>query len=165
MTPQRPLIATLALFLALSLAAACAPYRVSTPDGMIALTESSHSVYAYRATTPEGVVVAARQIRMRDGTDVPVADLEFWLEATKLRLRTVAAYALIDEDEVTDATGTPGVRLSFGRDDGGQTYRYDVALFVTDRFVHVIEAGGEDGLFEAAEASIDASFASYTVRR
>ncbi len=144
---------------------ACAPFAVTTPDGMIPLNEDAYSVYSYRATNPQGVVVSARQIRMRDGTDVPVAELGFWVDATKLRLRTTGAYALLGEDPIRSADGTEGVRLQFGRDDDGSVYRYDVVLFTTERFVHVVEAGGEEDLFAAASDSIELAIGSYVVKR
>lgn len=160
MNPTRILVCT-----ALALAAGCAPFAVTTPDGMIALNEPSWSVYDYRATTPEGVVVAARQIRMRAKGDTPPAELDFWVDATILRLRTTAAYALIDREPTRSADGTEGVLLRFGRDHDGGIYRYDLALFCTKRFVHVVEAGGPEELFEQASDSIDVAFGSYTVRR
>lgn len=157
-------LATVTLALGAALGA-CSPFAITTPDEMIALTEDPWSVYDYRATTPEGVVVATRTLRMRDGGDVPPADLDFWVDATKLRLRTTAAYALLGEEPYTSSDGTDGVRLRFGRDDEQSTYRYDIAVFVTDKFVHVVEAGGEEGLFEAAAAVVDEAFSSYEVRR
>ncbi len=147
------------------LAPACAPYSVVTPDGMIELSEGRWSPYDYRATTPEGVVVGARQIRMREDGDVPPADLEFWVNATKLRLRTTAGYALLSEEEIRSADGREGVMLHFGRDQEGGTYRYDIALFVTEKFVHVIEAGGDQELYDAATEAIDEAVASYRMRR
>ena len=154
------------MMLLLSLCAlGCAPFTTATPDGMIALNEGSWSVYDYRATTPQGVVVATRTIRMRENGDVPPADLDFWVDAAKLRLRTTAAYALLSEEETRSADGTPGVLLHFGRDADGDTYLYDVALFATDRFVHVLEAGGEASLFESARPAVEQAFAAYRIRR
>lgn len=148
-----------------ALASGCAPYQIATPDGMIALTESRWSPYDYRATTPDGVVVGVRHVRMYEGGATPPADLEFWVEATKLRLRTTAGYALLEENVVTSADGTAGVRLAFGRDDEGQTYRYDVTLFVTEKFVHVIETGGAEDLFESSEPTLSEAVESYAIRR
>ncbi|MFT6396181.1 MAG: hypothetical protein ACJAYU_000924 [Bradymonadia bacterium] len=147
------------------LAPACAPYSIVTPDGMIALNEDRWSPYDYRATTPDGIVVGARQIRMRDGSDVPPADMQFWVDATKLRLRTSAGYALLNEEAIRSSDGTEGVRLEFGRDQEGRTFRYDIALFVTEKFVHVIEAGGDEELYAAAATAVDEAVASYRVRR
>lgn len=158
-------ITLLGLIACTLLVPACAPYSIVTPDGMISLNEDRWSPYDYRATTPEGVVVGARQIRMREGTDVPPADMVFWVDATKLRLRTTAGYALLNEEEIRSADGTEGVRLEFGRDQDGGTYRYDIVLFVTDKFVHVIEAGGDEELYDAAATAVDEALATYRVRR
>lgn len=154
-----------ACFAITALSAGCAPYQIVTPDGMIALNETTWSPYDYRATTPDGVVVGVRQVRMRDNGDTPPADLEFWVNSLKLRLRTTAGYALLDETTVTSADGTDGVRLEFGRDEEGRTYRYDVTLFVTDKFVHVIESGGAEDLYLAASDDVEAAVDSYSIRR
>jgi len=146
-------------------AAGCAPAALTTPDGMIEVNEPTASVYDYRATTPHGIVVAARQIRQREGTDVPPGDLAFWAEATRLRLRTSAGYALIEEETVRSVDGTEGLRMQFGRDQSTTPYRYDVLLFVTPRFIHFVEAGGETAKFEEAEALIEEALASYRIRR
>ncbi len=163
---QTPLFSPLVLGIALAtLATACAPFRAHTPSGMAELHESRWSAYDYRATTPDGVVIAARQIRQREGGETPRAELDFWIDALELRMRTTAGYALLDESEVESADGTDGRRLEFGRDADGDTYVYEVNLFVTRRFVHVVEAGGERALFEEHRERIDEAVASYVVRR
>lgn len=144
---------------------ACAPYAITTPDGFVSLDQPGWSVYDYRATTPHGVVIAARQIRQRAGSDVPPASLDFWAEATRLRLRTSAGYALLEEQPFETADGTTGLRMTFGRDQAQTPYRYDVVLVVTPKFVHVLEAGGERELFDAASDDIDRALESYVVRR
>ena len=144
---------------------ACAPFTVQTAPGMVELDESRWSPYDTRMTTPDGVVVATRAIRQGPGAETPRGDLAFWREATILRFRTLAGYALVGETEVTSVDGTDGVRLELGRDQDGTPYRYDVVLFVTPKFVHVIEAGGRGDLFEASLDRVEAVIASYRVRR
>jgi hypothetical protein len=102
---------------------------------------------------------------MRKNGGVRPADLEFWVEATKLRLRTTADYALLDEAPAPSADGPEGVRLEFGRDEEGRTYRYDITILVTNRFVHVIETAGEEDLFDGAADAPAAATESYLIRR
>lgn len=154
----------LALCLALALGA-CAPFAMETPANMAELQESEYSNYNYRATTPEGIVFAARQVRQSDKGDTPRANLDFWSEALKLRMRTNAGYALLEEREVTAADGTPGIHLEFGRDQYQKAYHYWIELYVTDRYVHVLEAGGDKENFEASREVIEGAFASYVIRR
>ncbi len=153
------------LVLAWLLGACGARYAIDTPDGMVTLDEPSWSRYEERSTTPHGVVLAVRTIRQGEHRDVPYGDLAFWTEATRLRMRTTAGYALIDESEVSSADGTPGVRLSFGRDQQGQPWRYDVVLFVTPRTIHVVEIGGETERYEEIEDELTRALASYEVHR
>lgn len=153
------------LVLASLLGACGARYAIDTPDGMVTLEEPSWSRYDERATTPHGVVLAVRTIRQGERREVPYGDLAFWAEATRLRMRTTAGYALLDESEVSSADGTPGVHMSFGRDQQGQPYRYDVVLFVTPRVIHVVEIGGEAERYDEIEDELTRALASYEVHR
>jgi hypothetical protein len=155
----------LAAALGASAAACGAPFEMSTPPGMVALDESEWSVYDFRATTPEGVVVATRAIRQGEGRETPAGDLDFWSEAIGLRMRTSAGYALLGEEPFVSADGTEGVRLRFGRDQNTTPYRYDVVLLVTDRWIHVVEAGGRADQIDEVNEVVESALASYVVRR
>ena len=97
--------------------------------------------------------------------DLPPASLTFWSDAVKLRLRTQAGYALIEEKDVTSADGTQGHQLRFGKDQGSEPYIYWVTLFRTEKYLHVVEAGGKKALFESNQAAIETALAGYEVKR
>jgi hypothetical protein len=158
-------ILLVAILTAWAMSACGVPYRVAVPDSMIELNESRWSQYSMRATTPDAVVFAVRTIRQGDNADVPRGDLDFWTDALDLRMRTIGGYALLETVEVTSADGTDGVQLRFGHDQETVPYVYNVTIFVTDRFVHVIEAGGERDAYDEQSGSIDSAVASYRVKR
>lgn len=142
----------------------CTTFRMKAPDSMVVLNESEFSNYQWRSTTPDGVVLAVKVIEQsrKEGKN-PSGTLDFWVEAIRLRLRTQAGYALIEEADVTAKTGEKGKQLRFGRDDNGTPHVYWVTLFRTDKFVHVIEAGGKRDLFEKQQKAIEAAIADYEV--
>jgi hypothetical protein len=154
-----------ALAFSFSAAAGCAPAIMQTPASMVELDESRYSAYAYRATTPDGVVLATRTLRQGADRDIPEGSLEFWADALRLRMRTASSYALLSEEEVRSANGSPGLLLRFGRDLGDRTYVYNIAIFVGDRFLHVVEFGGPEELVANHEGDLDQALAGYRIRR
>lgn len=150
---------------ALLLSACGAPFEISTPSGMIELEEASWSDYDWRATTPDGIVLAVRSIPQGDGREVPQGSLEFWVEALTLRMRAGGGYALLSTEDAQSADGTPGTTLHFGRDQGGDTFAYDVTVFVTERWIHVVEAGGRSDRMDAYATALEQAVAGYRVRR
>ncbi len=156
----------LGLFLTMASLTGCVRYAIDTPNTMVELEQANWSNYDLRATSAEGVVLAVRTLRAsEEGGDIPVGDLVFWSEATQLRMRTRGGYALLDEIEVRSADGTPGVQLQFGRDQEDEPYVYWVTLYVTSHFLHVVEAGGRQDLFEASQSDIENALASYECLR
>ena len=156
------------LYLAAALLTACValtacagPYSIETPPQMVALEEDSRD---YVAMTHDGVVLRARVLSQGQGRyDVPRAEHDFWVEATRERMRTAGGYALLDEKEVQSADGHRGTRLEFGRDHNGRPYHYWMILFVTEDNIHVIDAGGAEERFEGARDAVEAALSSYEV--
>jgi hypothetical protein len=159
------LLGLVAGIFAATLSTACHTYSIDTPDAMVQLNESKYSTYEYRATTPDGVILSSRVIQQGSGRDIPQGSLEFWADAFRLRMRTGQAYALVDEEEIRSADGTPGILMHFGRDLGSEPYVYNVALFTTDRHLHVVEFGGRSSLVEEHADSLDRALRSYRIRR
>ena len=78
-------------------------------------------------------------------------------------MRTVRGYALVEESEVRAATGEAGLQMRFGRDENSRPYHYWLTLFVTPAKIYVIEAGGEQELFEASREGIEASITAFRI--
>ena len=137
-----------ALAVALSLTGCGRPFKVETAPGFIELTGQDE--YAYRATTPDGVVVAVRVVE-----DENRADVDFWAKAVTLEMRDVSGYALLGSRDVTSRDGTKGKELRFGHDEDKKPYEYVVQLFAAQNRLFVVEAGGTKEQMTRAHASID----------
>jgi hypothetical protein len=144
------------------LVAACRPFDIKTAPGFLELKEDSAS-YAYRATTPEGVVVAVRVVGLEgEGSD----DLSFWTKALTLQMRDVSGYALLESHDVRSLDGVSGKQLRFGRDESGKPYVYWLTFFTVpggSKLV-IVEAGGAKATFENASPSVQWMIQSVRVK-
>lgn len=128
-----------ALVLALALPAlpACGrPFVPATPPGFVDMGD----IYPdgeYRATTADGVVLGIRSVENK-----PQGELAFWSRALENRMREVGGYALLDKREVTNRAGSKGTQLRFGHDEGKTPHLYWVTIFVTEKRIFILEAGG-----------------------
>lgn len=139
-----PLFAALLLTLA-----GCSGFALRPPEHFVELEEPEWSGFALRAVNADGVVLGVREV-----DNDPSGSLTFWTDAIRNRLRTVRGYALVEERSVKAATGQVGHQLLLGRDEGSQTYDYWVTVFVTDRRVLVVEAGGRREEFDRVQHAI-----------
>jgi hypothetical protein len=108
----------------------------ATPAGFVDLGDK-YPDGEYRATTADGVVLG---IRAWDND--PKGELAFWARALERRMRDMGGYALLEKLPVTNRGGLTGVEMRFGHDEGKEPHLYYVVLFVTDKKIFVIEAGG-----------------------
>lgn len=148
-----------AMMCVLIVAGGCGPtYDVVTPPQMV---ELERDAYSYVAMTHDGVIVRSSIYSQGERADVPGAAREFWVNATRERMRIKAGYALIDEEDVESADGHSGTRLKFGRDQRDSPYVYWITIFATDDRLHIIEAGGREDRFDKARDSVEDLLASY----
>jgi hypothetical protein len=143
----------LCLFALLALAAApgCQrPFTAVTPAGFVELNNQRARDYDYRATTPDGVVLGVRAI-----AHDPPGDLSFWARSVENHLRQVGGYASRGKRNVTCQGGLTGVELRFGHDEGTQPHHYRVSLFVTPKWIYLLEVGGHKARVEQMDRLID----------
>lgn len=149
------LIRRLPLLLALSLLApACASFHVNTPNGFAELEDDER--YDYRATNADGVVIAVRVVR-----NEPRASLEFWGRVVDERLRRQGYVPEGNPEPVRSANGLPGVMFRYGATVGGREHRYQVAVFVQNKKVFVLEAGGDREVFDPAAPAVARALRSF----
>ena len=148
---------SLLLAAVLALAGCGRPFDVATAPGFVEL--ENQTTHAYRATTPEGVVVGVRVV-----DDEERGDLAFWTQAVTLQLRDVSGYALLSSDEVLSRDGTKGRRLVFGHDEDSKPYVYWVTLYLAQGRLFIVEAGGAKDLFERARGNVEWTMKSVRVR-
>lgn len=156
---RRGVVPLLGVALAAGSVACGRPFDVKTAQGFVELREQQEQGYAYRATTPEGVVFAVRIVE-----DPEQADLEFWAKAVTLELREVQGYALLSDEAVTSADGTRGRRLRLARELDKETLDYWVSLYLAQGRLFVIESGARREQFEQAKAGVLAMEQSVKVR-
>jgi hypothetical protein len=136
---MRALLLLVELVALVALTAGCSSFTIETPPSMIDLKEHTGS-YAYRAMTPDGVVLGIRVIDDAEKTSV-----SFWVEAVTLHMRELAGYAEDPKAPVTDIT----------------SYVYVVRLFVTPSHkLIVVEEGGTKEEMDKAKPTLDAALAS-----
>ena len=148
------------LLVAFLFAAACKPVDIKTAPGFLQLKEEGSS-YAYRATTPERVVVAVRVEEVEgDGSD----DLSFWTRALTLQMHDANGYALLETHDVQSLDGVKGKQLRFGHDEDGKPFSYWLTFFPNGKKLVLVEAGGMKTQFDAAASSVQWMIQSVRVR-
>jgi hypothetical protein len=128
------------------------PLSIATPAGFAQLDDQQD--YGYRATNAQGVVLAAR----REANE-PYGDLTFWSGALDAHLRR-AGYTADKSVDVASAAGLQGRQLRYTIERNGRDHAFWVTVFVTERDVVTIEAGGDAQFFDAAETSLTKAIAS-----
>jgi hypothetical protein len=138
-------------------ASGCSPFAIRTPPAMIELPDQTS--YAYRAMSPDGVVLGVRVVR-----DAGKADVAFWTQAVQLHMQELSGYALLTTTDVTTANGIAGKELRFGHDESGKPYAYTVRVFVEGKTLFLLEAGGTKEEMERNRATVDWAMSSFHVK-
>ena len=146
-------VVVLALALAATTTGCGAGFAMELPERFVVLEldrSAQSNGYVQRGTTPDGVVIGLRALDHRvRGTR------EFWSEAVVRQLRDRSGYELIDESEIEAANGQTGTLLRLGRDLDGHSYRYTVAVFVTDSHIWIADAGGRQSVYDPMSEQIE----------
>ena len=148
----------LALGASLAAFASCRPFVPATPPGFVEL-EDRYSSTEYRATTADGVVLGIRAF-----DNEPKGERAFWVRALENRMRDAGGYALIEKRDVKNRGGLTGTEMRFGHDEGDEPYLYRLTIFVTDKRVFIVEAGGSRLQMERQAEQIDWSIKNFLQR-
>ncbi|HCH64647.1 MAG: hypothetical protein CL927_02400 [Deltaproteobacteria bacterium] len=119
---------------------------VTAPQGFA----SWRSARRFQAVSPDDVVFRVRRARNK-----PQADLAYWQEALRNRMKN-AGYTLLAEADIS-ASGTPGVLLELGAADGERDQTYLLCVFVSGRRLIIAEATGESTRFRARRDAVVAA--------
>lgn len=162
---MKPLLSHLLVASALLLlCVACGPhFQITAPQGFVVLDQSGP--YDFRATTPDGLVLAVREF---DNTKEH-GDLSFWVEAIQNELRLDKGYALLQKSAVKTNSGLAGKAMHFGLDRENEAHEYLVVIFVTGHAkaksrVYLIEAGGTAAQLKESRRAIDQAVADFDAR-
>jgi hypothetical protein len=143
------------LTLAATMLGGCTTTGLATPSGFAA--QPDPGTYDYRASDGEGVVLAVRSEKNELRGDLP-----FWTAAVDVELRQ-AGYQAEDQRDVTSADGHTGRQTRYVIADGGRELSFWVTLFVTERRVVIVEAGGDRTFFEPKAQTVQQAIASLKV--
>lgn len=138
--------------------ASCRPFVPATPPGFVEL-EDRYSWNEYRATTADGVVIGIRAF-----DNEPKGELAFWVRAIENRMRDAGGYALLEKKDVKNRGGLTGTELRFGHDEGDEPYLYRVSIFVDEKRVYLVEAGGSKAQMERQVEQIDWAIKNFLQR-
>lgn len=138
-----------AMALALSASACSRHFAPATPPGFVDMG-TKYPDGEYRATTADGVVIGIRNV-----DNDPKGELAFWARAVENRMRERGGYALLEKKPVSARSNLTGTQLRFGHDEGNTPHLYWVTLFVTDKTIYILEAGGTKAEMEKQEAQIN----------
>jgi hypothetical protein len=141
------LLAAAVSFAALTGACTTHTARLDTPGGFARLEDQRS--WTYRATSPQGVVLAAKNEPNTMG-----GDLAFWSESIDLTLAK-AGYEKRLERPVRTAKGLEGKQTRYVATRNGREHHYWIAVFTPKGRVVVVEAGGDAEPFAKAEATVD----------
>jgi hypothetical protein len=129
-------------------------FEATTPPGFVELEDQTS--YDYRATNADGLVIAVREIDHE-----PKGEMAFWTKAIENRMRQRGGYALIGTHDVKSKNGLDGKQLRFGHDESGTPHLYYVTIFLTEKHIFLIEAGGTKELMDKNAAAVDAAIATF----
>ena len=150
------LVLTLVSALALSmLTTGCASFAIRTPSGFGQLRDQRPR-YEYRAVTAYGVALAVRVVRNSEH-----GNLDFWSEVVDRHLQHGGNYHASGSTDIHTATGFAGRRLSYTYGDAQTGQTYWVTVFVTDRKVYLVEAGGGTDAFTRARDGVERAVSSF----
>lgn len=134
------------------LAAGCfhGPRAELTPPSDFASMDDPHG-YDWRAASARGVVLATRT----EPNDLR-ANVDFWAQSIDLRLQRDGYAPDGVPRDVTSASGVRGRQLRYTRAEGDRrTYRYWLTLFVDGARVTLVEAGGDQEVFDPARPEVE----------
>jgi hypothetical protein len=140
----------------LTLTGGCARgFEINTPDGFAELDDNDD--YRYRSTSADGVVLGVR----REKND-PKAGLDFWTAALKNDLAS-RGYSLVKSENVKSKNGIDGRQFRCQITKNGRPNVLWVTVFVTEKRVVVVEAGGDEAHFGSAETKIASAISAMDI--
>lgn len=138
--------------------AGCNTFAVKTPQGFVSLKRYRTKIY-YKAVSPDNAVITISAFKHTDK-----GSLDFWAAILKREMVLQKGYKLTGAEAVRTRSGLAGRRLSFTTKSGTTPYAYESTVFVTGRYIYVIEAAAKAKRFKAHRGSIDALIASFRPR-
>ncbi len=142
--------------LSLALSGCGRSFVAATPPGFVDFGEERYGSREYRAATADGVVLGIRTLE-----NDPEGELSFWSKVLENRMRESGGYALLEKRSVKNRGGLEGTQFRFGHDEDGEPFLYWVTLFVDEKKLFLLEAGGPKAEMERQSAQIEWSVQNF----
>lgn len=152
------LLGLIGLMVLVATLAGCNTFAVKTPQGFVSLKRYRTKIY-YKAVSPDNAVITISAFPHKDkGT------LDYWAAILKREMVLQKGYKLTSSEAVRTRSGIEGRQLIFSTKNGATPYAYESTLFVTGKYIYVIEAASKAKRFKSHRGSIDALIASFRPR-
>jgi hypothetical protein len=121
-----------------SVLSACKSAEMEAPAGFAIYKEQSQ----FRATSPDGVALRIRTVK-----NEPEGSMEVIASAIEIQFKTTG-YTISEKGSVKSKEGWDGRYYITSVQTMAGDYRYLVAIFLQDKKIHLVEAGGRKEEFE-----------------
>lgn len=168
LTPMNTLVrgqrlAAFALASALTLGAGlvgagCNAVCLETPESFVAMERVRSRLY-YKAVSPDNAVITVSSFEHKDK-----GNLEYWAEILKREMTLRKGYTLKSTEPVKAKGGMEGRRLVFHTQSGTTKFVYAANLFVTKKYIHVMETAAKEADYPKHQAAFDAALGSLKPR-
>ena len=148
----------LALTAVLGSMTGCNAVCLKTPDSFVSMERMRTRLY-YKAVSPDNAVITVSSFEHKDkGT------LGYWTEILKREMTLRKGYTLKSEETVKAKGGLEGRRLTFHTQSGTTKFVYAANLFVTKKYIHVMETAAQEKAYAAHQAAFESALSSLKPR-
>ena len=133
----------------------CRSFEPATPPGFVEF-EDRYEGHEYRASSADGVVLGVRAFE-----NEPKGELAFWSRVIENRMRNIGGYALLEKRTVRCRGELAGTQMRFGHDEGKEPHLYYLTVFVGEKRVFILEAGGLKSEMDRLAPQIDWSVRNF----
>ncbi|MDY0001474.1 MAG: hypothetical protein RBU30_09290 [Polyangia bacterium] len=136
----------------------CNAASLKTPDSFVSM-ERVRSRNYFKAVSPDNAVITVSSFEHKDK-----GNLGYWTEILKREMTLRKGYTLKAVDPVKAKDGLEGRRLTFQTQSGTVKYLYAAHLFVTKKYIHVMETAAKEADYPKHQAAFDEALGSLSPR-
>lgn len=136
----------------------CNAFSIKTPDSFVSI-ERMRSRFYYKAVSPEGAVITVSSFEHKDK-----GNLAYWTEILKREMTLRKSYTLKSIEPVKAKGDVEGRRLTFHTQSGTTKFVYVANLFVTKKYIHVMETAAQEKEYPKHQAAFDAAVSALKPR-
>ena len=115
----------------------CVKYRIPTPAGFVEFHKDKY----YKAISSDGVKVRVTRV-----DNDPPGDLKMW-ESAMNHFLSGNGYRLVGKEELSGPERLRGFYREYVYRYNGENYRYSISIYVDEKNIYIIEAGGQEAFY------------------